>query len=86
MKRFELEDNEKKVLRALAQRGAMTPGQVSASTWMMPGETMSTLRVLSEEGLVLMRQDTKSPDGMLVAITSAARTYINGINDFNEIG
>jgi hypothetical protein len=78
MKRIKLADNERKVLHTLAQHGAMSPGQVSAETWMMPGETLSLLRVMSDEGLVLMRGDTNSPDGMFVAISSEARHYING--------
>ncbi len=77
MKRYELEDKEKKVLNTLAQRGAMSPSQVSAETWLMPGEALSVLKDLSSEGLVLMRNDTNSPDGMLVAITTEARTFIN---------
>ncbi|MBE2199100.1 MAG: hypothetical protein IAE79_10850 [Anaerolinea sp.] len=77
MKRYELEDKEKKVLHTLAQRGAMSPSQVSAETWLMPGEALSVLKDLTSEGLVLMRNDTNSPDGMLVAITTEARTFIN---------
>ncbi|MCA9977355.1 MAG: hypothetical protein R3E31_13405 [Chloroflexota bacterium] len=76
MKRYELEDKEKKVLQTLAQRGAMSPSQVSAATWLLPGETMSVLKVLSNEGFVLMRNDTNSPDGLLVAITTEARLFI----------
>ncbi|MCA9971559.1 MAG: hypothetical protein KC425_15150 [Anaerolineales bacterium] len=82
MRRFQLEENERKILETLAHRGAMSPSQVSAETWMMPGETLTLLRGLSNEGLVLMRGDTNSPDGMLVAITTAARSFIaqpNGI-------
>ena len=81
MKRFELEEHEQKILRTLAQRGAMSPGQVSAETWMMPGETLSVLRMLSSEGLILMRDDTNSPDGMLVAITAETRQLFRRLSN-----
>lgn len=73
MKRYELEEKEIKVLETLAEYGAMSPGQVSAQTWMLPGETQTVLRGLSEEGLVLLRDDTQSVDGRLVAMTMKAR-------------
>ncbi len=78
MKRFELEEEERKVLQTLAKRGAMSPSEVAAETWTLPGKTLSVLRELSSAGFVLLRDDTNSPDGMLVAITSQARLYLNG--------
>ena len=78
MKRFELEEEERKVLQTLAKRGAMSPSEVAAETWTLPGKTLSLLRDLSTAGFVLLRDDTNSPDGMLVAITSQARIYLNG--------
>lgn len=77
MRRYELEDKERQVLQTLAQRGAMSPSQVSAETWLMPGETLTVLKQLSKEGFVLMRNDTNSPDGMLVAISTEARSFIS---------
>lgn len=78
MKRFELEEEERKVLQTLAKRGAMSPSEVAAETWTMPGKTLSVLRELFSAGFVVMRDDTNSPDGMLVAITGEARLYLNG--------
>lgn len=78
MKRFELEEEERIVLQTLAKRGAMSPSEVAAETWTMPGKTLSVLRDLSSAGFVVMRDDTNSPDGMLVAITGEARLYLNG--------
>jgi sugar-specific transcriptional regulator TrmB len=78
MKRFELEEEERKVLLTLAKRGAMSPSEVAAETWTLPGKTLSVLRELSSAGFVHLRNDTNSPDGMLVAITSQARVYLNG--------
>lgn len=77
MRQFELNDKEQRVLRTLEQRGAMSPSQVSAETWLLPGETISVLKNLSVVGMVLMRNDTNSPDGQLVAITSEAREYLS---------
>ena len=78
MIRFELEEKERTVLRALAKRGAMSPSQVAAETWILPGDTISVLKSLSSAGFVVMREDSNSADGMLVAITSEARIYLNG--------
>lgn len=78
MIRYELEEKEQKVLKTLAQRGAMSPSEVSAETWILPGDALSVLKNLSTVGFVLMREDSKSPDGMMVAITSEARDYLNG--------
>lgn len=78
MKRFELEEEERKVLITLAKRGAMSPSEVAAETWTLPGKTLSVLRELSTAGFVRLRNDTNSPDGMVVAITSEARVYLNG--------
>ncbi|MCC6605309.1 MAG: hypothetical protein IT327_19025 [Anaerolineae bacterium] len=78
MKRFELEEEERIVLQTLAKRGAMSPSEVAAETWTLPGKTLSVLRELSSAGFVHLRNDTNSPDGMLVAITSQARVYLNG--------
>ncbi len=76
MNKLNLEDKEIKILETLATHGAMSPGQVSAETWMLPGETQNVLKVLYSEGLVLLRDDTHSPDGKLVAITMKARELI----------
>ncbi|MBK8988883.1 MAG: hypothetical protein IPM39_22900 [Chloroflexi bacterium] len=76
MKQIQLEDKELQVLQTLEQRGAMSPSQVSASTWLLPGETLNVLKTLSSAGMVLMRNDTHSPDGMVVAITQDARSYL----------
>ncbi|MCP5097530.1 MAG: hypothetical protein GY943_18445 [Chloroflexi bacterium] len=78
MIRFELEEKERVLLNALANRGAMSPSRVAAETWILPGETLTLLKTLSGAGFVLLRNDSNSPDGMLVAITSEARTYLNG--------
>jgi len=78
MQRFELEEDERKVLVTLAKRGAMSPSEVAAETWTLPGKALSVLRDLSNAGFVLLRNDTHSPDGMLVAITGEARVYLNG--------
>ncbi|MBP6472869.1 MAG: hypothetical protein KBE23_03895 [Chloroflexi bacterium] len=80
MKQIQLEDKELKVLQTLEQRGAMSPSQVSASTWLLPGETLTMLESLSSAGLVLLRNDTRSPDGMVVAITQNARSYLGYSN------
>lgn len=78
MKRFELNEQEEKVLSALSSRGAMSPSQVAAETWILPGEMRTVLQELSNTGFVLVREDTNSADGLLVTITNEARWYLNG--------
>ncbi len=78
MNRFELDENETKVINTLSNRGAMSPSQVAAETWILPGEIKVVLQELSVAGFVLMREDTNSSDGMLVTITTEARWYLNG--------
>jgi len=80
MKQIQLEDKEIQVLQTLEQRGAMSPSQVSASTWLLPGETLTLIKSLSSAGLVLLRNDTHSPDGMVVTITQNARSYLSYTN------
>lgn len=82
MKRFqfELNDNESKVLNTLAVRGAMSPSQVAAETWILPGDMRAMLQDMATAGFVVLREDSNSPDGWLVAITNDARGYVNGSN------
>lgn len=82
MKRFqfELTDRETKVLNTLASRGAMSPSQVAAETWILPGDMRTMLQEMSNAGIVVLREDSNSPDGWLVAITNDARGFVNGSN------
>lgn len=75
---FELEENEIKILYLLTQHGAMSPSQVAAEMWLLPGETMTMLNSLVEENFVIMRSDKNSSDGMLVAPTAKARSFVKG--------
>ncbi|HRQ37187.1 MAG TPA: MarR family winged helix-turn-helix transcriptional regulator [Chloroflexota bacterium] len=82
MKRFQfqLNDNEEKVLAALAGRGAMSPSQVAAETWILPGDMRTMLQEMASAGFVVLREDSNSPDGWLVALTNDARGFVNGSN------
>lgn len=73
-----LNENELKVLQILARYGAMSPSKISAETWILPGQTNTLLKSLASAGLVLMRSDSNSPDGKLVAMTTQARVIFNG--------
>jgi hypothetical protein len=42
----------------------------------LPNETMSLLQGLNEAGMVRLRQDSHSPDGMVVTITGQARRFL----------
>jgi len=82
MKRFQfqLNDNEEKVLAALAGRGAMSPSQVAAETWILPGDMRTMLQEMATAGFVVLREDSNSPDGWLVTLTNDARGFVNGSN------
>jgi len=72
-----LDENEQKVLDALARSGAVSPSQVSAETWLLPGDTLAALKSLAEAGLVQMRDDADCADGKLVALTSQGRDILD---------
>jgi|GEM_PF-1682162 DNA-binding MarR family transcriptional regulator len=77
MLKFELDEQERQVLQALARGGAMSPSQVSAETLILPGDTAKLLQMLADVGLVLMRDDSDSADGKLVALSAQARDLLN---------
>jgi DNA-binding MarR family transcriptional regulator len=74
--KIELDDREQKILNTLARSGVMSPSQVSAETWLLPGDTMTVLKSLAEAGLVQMREDGDSADGKLVALTVDAYDFL----------
>lgn len=77
---LKFDEQERKILETLNQEGAMSPSRVSAVSWVMPHETMLLLETLNKEGMVLMREDTHSPDGKVVAITRQARHLLQEMN------
>jgi len=76
IKKIELTDKDRAVLRTLARSGAMSPGRVSAETLILPGETLKLLKALADAGMVVLRDDPASPDGQLVALTAQARDFL----------
>ncbi len=74
--KMQLNDDERKVLRTLARRGAMSPSLVSAETLLLPGPILKLLKELADVGMVLLRDDPASADGQLVAITAQARDLL----------
>ena len=75
--RMQFSDDERKVLRTLARRGAMSPSLVSAETLFLPGQTLRLLKELADVGMVLLRDDPGSADGQLEAITTQARDLLS---------
>ena len=76
IKKIELTDKDRAVLRTLARSGAMSPGRVSAETLILLGETLKLLKALADAGMVVLRDDPASPDGQLVALTAQARDFL----------
>jgi len=77
MMRIELKDEERKVLESLARSGAMSPSALAAEMLILPGNAAELLKKLTDEGLVLMRDDTDSADGKLVALSADARDLLD---------
>lgn len=46
------EEREEKVLRLLAENGALTPSEISVKTYLLPDEVERILKDLREQGLV----------------------------------
>ena len=77
MMRIELKDEERKVLESLARSGAMSPSALAAEMLILPGNAAELLKKLTDEGLVLMRDDADSADGKLVALSADARDLLD---------
>jgi DNA-binding MarR family transcriptional regulator len=76
IKKIELTDEERKVLRTLARSGAMSPSKVSAETLILPGKTLNLLKNMADVGLVFLRDDPASADGRVVVLTAQARDLL----------
>lgn len=76
IKKIELTDEERKVLRMLARSGAMSPSKVSAETLILLGKTLSLLKNMADVGLVFLRDDPASVDGRVVVLTAQARDLL----------
>ena len=76
MKKVQLDEKERRLLRTLAHGGVMSPSRVSAETLILPGETLKLLKGLADVGLVLLRDDPDSLDGQLVVLTAQARDFL----------
>ena len=62
----ELNDLQKKMLDWLVRRGAAAPSQVSAEMQLPPKDTWDMIDQLDKLGLVVVRNDPHSIDGVLV--------------------
>lgn len=67
------EEQENRILKTLYTRGAMSPGEISANTWLMPGDTLSALKRLANSGQILLRPDSQNPDGLMAALKKDVR-------------
>lgn len=70
IKKIELTDAERKVLRTLARSGAMSPSKVSAETLISSGKTLN--ENMADVGPVFLRDDPASADGRVVVLTAQA--------------
>ncbi|MGH2524138.1 MAG: hypothetical protein ACRDH2_16650 [Anaerolineales bacterium] len=65
----ELNEEQKRMLAWLDRNGAVSPSRLLAETPLDPKEAWGMLNQLAEWGLVIMRQDPDSADGLLVVLT-----------------
>ena len=75
-KKVPLTDEDRTVLRMLARQGVLSPSRVSAETMILPGTTLKLLRNLADVGMVVLREDADSADGLLVALTAQGRDLL----------
>jgi len=71
MEPIQLTDEQKKMLAWIERAGAVSPSQLAAQTKILPAEVWAMLNQLAELGLVVMREDSDSVDGVLVFISMA---------------
>jgi len=75
----ELNEEQKRMLAWLDRNGAVSPSRLLAQTPLGPKEAWEMLNQLAEWGLVIMRQDPDSADGMLVAASPTAANFIKSL-------
>lgn len=68
----QLNADQKQVVMWLSERGAISPSEWLAQTSHTPKDAWDLLNQLAEWGLVIMRQDPDSPDGMLILAAPTA--------------
>jgi hypothetical protein len=66
MKEVQLNAEQKKLLAWIERSGAVSPSQLAAQTRTLPQTIWEMLTQLTELGLVVMREDPDTPDGVLV--------------------
>lgn len=64
----ELTDDQKKMLALIERAGAASPSKLAAETKTLPQEMWAMLEQFAARGLIVMREDPDSPDGVLVFI------------------
>ncbi|HLE29347.1 MAG TPA: helix-turn-helix domain-containing protein [Anaerolineales bacterium] len=69
MEPIQLSEEQKKALAWVERAGAVSPSQLAAQTKMLPQDTWDMLNKLAELGLIVMREDPDSVDGVLVFAT-----------------
>jgi hypothetical protein len=69
--------DQRQVMVWLTERGAVSPSQLLAQTSHAPREVWDMLTQLAEWGLVILREDPDSPDGLLVFAAPTASQALN---------
>lgn len=64
-----LTDDHKHMLLWLERNGAVSPSRLLAQTPLEPKEAWGMLNQLTEWGMVIMREDPESADGIVIILT-----------------
>lgn len=73
----QLSKEHQQVLGWLSERGAISPSVLLAQTTFDPQVAWGLVTELSEWGLVIMRPDPDSPDGMLMVVSPTFAPNLN---------
>jgi len=75
----ELNDSEERILKSLAESGALTPSEISVKTLILPDEVENILKELSQKGLVKslsLAQQSQSVEREACTLTPEGRRLL----------
>ncbi len=72
----ELTDDQRKILGALAENGAMTALEISVKTLILPDEALSHVKVLAEEGYIEVHKLRSGPEQEVLILSEKGRSAL----------
>ena len=68
----QLNNNQREAVMWISERGAISPSEWLAQTSLSPSEAWDMLKQLAGWGLIIMRDDPDSADGLLIVASPTA--------------